>query len=82
MLFRSPPEFGHFPSQHLIPSSVREFLIEFYIPSPRPFVRFHFLPWGGRSTAIRLSTGDVWVLASTPLTINTKETIDKLGPVK
>ncbi|KZP08115.1 hypothetical protein FIBSPDRAFT_840622 [Athelia psychrophila] len=48
----------------------------------KPFVRFHFFPWGGRSTAIRLATGDVWVLASTPLTINTKETIDKLGPVK
>ena len=47
-----------------------------------PFVRFGILPWGGRSTAIKLSTGDVWVLASTPLTEDTKSTIDKLGPVK
>ncbi|KII91243.1 hypothetical protein PLICRDRAFT_37984 [Plicaturopsis crispa FD-325 SS-3] len=48
----------------------------------RPFARFGVLPWGGRSTAIRLSSGDVWVLASTPLTEDTKITIDKLGPVK
>ncbi|KAJ7484534.1 hypothetical protein FB451DRAFT_1555033 [Mycena latifolia] len=48
----------------------------------KPFVRFSFLPWGGRSTAIRLSTGDVWVLASTPLTHDTKAAIDRLGPVK
>ncbi|KAJ8519453.1 hypothetical protein ONZ45_g3625 [Pleurotus djamor] len=48
----------------------------------RPFPRFGFLPWGGRSTAIKLSSGDVWVLASTPLTDDTKESIDKLGPVK
>ncbi|KAF7974990.1 hypothetical protein HWV62_10747 [Athelia sp. TMB] len=48
----------------------------------KPFVRFGFLPWGGRSTAIRLATGEVWILASTPLTLNTKEAIDKLGPVK
>lgn len=31
---------------------------------------------------MKLSTGDVWVLASTPLTEETKATIDKLGPVK
>ncbi|KAJ6616433.1 hypothetical protein B0H10DRAFT_2036979 [Mycena sp. CBHHK59/15] len=48
----------------------------------RPFARFSILPFGGRSTAIRLSTGDVWVLASTPLTVDTKAAIDKLGPVK
>ncbi|KAJ7598658.1 hypothetical protein C8J56DRAFT_814825 [Mycena floridula] len=47
----------------------------------RPFPRFGFLPWGGRSTAIKLDAG-VWVLASTPLTQETKSTIDKLGPVK
>ncbi|KAF5345380.1 hypothetical protein D9757_013386 [Collybiopsis confluens] len=49
-----------------------------------PFGRgpFGFLPWGGRSTAIKLSTGDVWVLASTPLTADTKSTIDGLGSVK
>lgn len=48
----------------------------------RPFTVFGFLPWGGRSTAIKLSTGDVWVLASTPLTEDTKATLDRLGPVK
>ncbi|KAJ7758943.1 hypothetical protein DFH07DRAFT_958082 [Mycena maculata] len=48
----------------------------------KPFVRFGILPWGRRSTAIRLSTGDVWVLSSTPLTHDTKAAIDKLGPVK
>jgi hypothetical protein len=37
---------------------------------------------GGRTTAIRLGSGDVWVLASTPLTAETKATIDRLGPVK
>ncbi|KAJ7322897.1 hypothetical protein DFH08DRAFT_888212 [Mycena albidolilacea] len=48
----------------------------------KPFLRFGILPFGGRSTAVRLSTGDVWVLASTPLTPDTKAAIDKLGPVK
>ncbi|KAF9069487.1 hypothetical protein BDP27DRAFT_1420942 [Rhodocollybia butyracea] len=50
----------------------------------RPFGRgpFGFLPWGGRSTAVKLSTGDVWILASTPLTEDTKSTIDTLGTVK
>ncbi|KAH8806818.1 hypothetical protein DL96DRAFT_1473860 [Flagelloscypha sp. PMI_526] len=49
----------------------------------KPFKRFGFLPWGGRSTAIRLENGSgVWVLASTPLTIDTKETLDAMGPVK
>ncbi|KAF7291852.1 hypothetical protein MIND_01210400 [Mycena indigotica] len=48
----------------------------------KPFSRFGLLPFGGRSTAVKLSTGDVWVLASTPLTEDTKATIDKLGPVK
>ncbi|KAF5352166.1 hypothetical protein D9758_009194 [Tetrapyrgos nigripes] len=47
-----------------------------------PFARYGFIPFGGRSTAIKLSTGDVWVLASTPLTVDTKETLDKMGPVK
>ncbi|KAK0217159.1 hypothetical protein IW262DRAFT_1449561 [Armillaria fumosa] len=48
----------------------------------KPFTRARFIPFGGRSTAIKLTSGDVWVLASTPLTQDTKETIDKLGPVK
>jgi len=37
---------------------------------------------GGRSTAIKLSSGDVWVVASTPYSNETKEAVEKLGPVK
>jgi len=37
---------------------------------------------GGRSTAIKLSSGDVWVLASTPVNDEMKATIEKLGTVK
>jgi len=48
----------------------------------RPFMRFGFLPIGGRSTAVKLSTGDVWLLASTPLTGETKAAIDNMGPLK
>ncbi|THH13984.1 hypothetical protein EW146_g6295 [Bondarzewia mesenterica] len=48
----------------------------------KPFMRLGFLPIGGRSTAIKLSNGDVWVLASTPLTDDTKKTLANLGPVK
>jgi len=48
----------------------------------KPFARFGWMPIGGRSTAVQLSSGDVWVLVSTPLTTETKETIDKIGPVK
>jgi len=45
-------------------------------------LRYGFIPIGGRSTAIKLRSGDVWVLASTPLTESTRQTLDKLGPVK
>lgn len=48
----------------------------------RPFARFGIFPVGGRSTAIKLSSGDVWVLASTPLNDATKAKLDQLGPVK
>jgi len=48
----------------------------------RPFARFGFLPIGGRSTAIQLQKGGVWILASTPLDGETKTTLDKMGPVK
>ncbi|KAJ7054378.1 hypothetical protein C8F01DRAFT_488437 [Mycena amicta] len=60
---------------------IREVTPEITIFS-KPFARFHILPFGGRSTAVKLSTGDVWVLASTPLTEDTKAAIDRLGPVK
>ncbi|KAG6829747.1 hypothetical protein H0H92_003623 [Tricholoma furcatifolium] len=47
-----------------------------------PFTRSGFIPFGGRSTAIKLKSGGVWVLASTPLEPETKAKIDDLGPVK
>ncbi|KAF9530013.1 hypothetical protein CPB83DRAFT_851435 [Crepidotus variabilis] len=46
-----------------------------------PFSRFG-VPIGGRSTAISLQEGGVWVLASTPLDIETKTKLDELGHVK
>lgn len=39
-------------------------------------------PVGGRSTAIKLEAGGVWILASTPLTNETKEKLADLGDVK
>ncbi|KZO89969.1 hypothetical protein CALVIDRAFT_551709 [Calocera viscosa TUFC12733] len=48
----------------------------------RPFSRFGILPVGGRSTAIKLGSGDVWVLASTQLDDPTKAKLHELGPVK
>ncbi|KAH9849551.1 hypothetical protein C2E23DRAFT_351528 [Lenzites betulinus] len=47
-----------------------------------PFYRFNLFPVGGRSTAVKLSNGDVWVLASTPLDEATKTKLGELGPVK
>ncbi|TFK88552.1 hypothetical protein K466DRAFT_598542 [Polyporus arcularius HHB13444] len=48
----------------------------------RPFVLFGTLPIGGRSTAIKLESGGVWILASTPLTDETKQKLAELGDVK
>ncbi|KAI0634776.1 hypothetical protein C8Q77DRAFT_1054843 [Trametes polyzona] len=48
----------------------------------RPFTLLGLFPVGGRSTAIKLTTGDVWILASTPLTDETKEKLAELGQVK
>ncbi|KAI0634788.1 hypothetical protein C8Q77DRAFT_1253637 [Trametes polyzona] len=47
-----------------------------------PFSRFGLFPVGGRSTAVKLSNGDVWVLASTPLDEATKVKLGELGPVR
>ncbi|KAH8817595.1 hypothetical protein DL96DRAFT_391629 [Flagelloscypha sp. PMI_526] len=48
----------------------------------RPFTR-GFFGVGGRSVAIRLRSQEgVWVMASTPLSPDTKQTIDNLGSVK
>jgi len=49
----------------------------------KPFSRFlGWFPMGGRSTAIKLSSGDVWVIASTPFSDETKAAVEKLGTVK
>lgn len=47
-----------------------------------PFKRFGLIPVGGRSTAIKLESGDVWVLASTALCDETRAKLDEMGPVK
>ncbi|KAJ3479915.1 hypothetical protein NLI96_g8730 [Meripilus lineatus] len=48
----------------------------------RPLNLFNRLPVGGRSTAIKLNDGSVWILASTPLTDETKQKLAELGQVK
>ncbi|KAJ3572923.1 hypothetical protein NP233_g2758 [Leucocoprinus birnbaumii] len=48
----------------------------------RPFSRFGVIPFGGRSTAIKMKDGGVWILASTPLDDETKATLNRLGPVR
>ncbi|KAH9849059.1 hypothetical protein C2E23DRAFT_888658 [Lenzites betulinus] len=48
----------------------------------RPFTLLGLFPVGGRSTAIKLSAGGVWIFASTPLTDATKEKLAELGDVK
>ncbi|KAJ7089273.1 hypothetical protein B0H15DRAFT_949248 [Mycena belliarum] len=48
----------------------------------RPMTILRVLSIGGRSTAIKLASGGVWVLASTPLTPATKAKLDELGPVQ
>nr|VWP00474.1 Multicopper oxidase [Ganoderma boninense] len=47
-----------------------------------PFSRFNLFPVGARSTAIKLSNGDVWVLASSPMDDKVKQKLNELGPVK
>lgn len=48
----------------------------------KPFARFGLVPFGGRSTAIKLNNGDVFVFVSTPLSDETKSTLDTMGTVK
>jgi hypothetical protein len=52
------------------------------VASGSPFALFGWIHIGGRSTAIKLSSGGVWVTASTPLSPETKAKLDELGPVK
>lgn len=51
-------------------------------PSSSPFARFGIFPVGGRSTAVKMRNGNLWVLASTPLDTETKAKLEELGPVK
>ncbi|PWZ00661.1 hypothetical protein BCV70DRAFT_199928 [Testicularia cyperi] len=46
-----------------------------------PFSRFGLLPIGGRSIAIKMRDGKLWVVPSTPLDGPTKTKIDALGQV-
>ncbi|KAF8631490.1 hypothetical protein AX15_002377 [Amanita polypyramis BW_CC] len=48
----------------------------------KPFSRYGVVPIGGRSTAIKMKDGGVWVLASTPLNAETRQKLDQLGPVR
>lgn len=48
----------------------------------RPFARFGFVPVGGRSTAVQLRDGTVWVLASTPLDSSTRAKLQEMGEVR
>ncbi|KAJ7303519.1 hypothetical protein DFH08DRAFT_903938 [Mycena albidolilacea] len=48
----------------------------------RPFALFGWIHIGGRSTAVKLASGGVWVVASTPLSPETKAKLDALGPVE
>ncbi|KAK0449588.1 uncharacterized protein EV420DRAFT_1338429 [Desarmillaria tabescens] len=59
---------------------IREVAKDVWIFS-KPFSRIG-MPFGGRSTAIKLQNGGVWVLASTPLDDATKTKLSELGPVQ
>lgn len=77
--FRFPQTFGHF-------QGTLHILVPYLIPTLRdacrPFAGFGFWPIGGRSTAVKLQEGGVWVIASTPLDNETKAKLDALGPVR
>jgi len=47
-----------------------------------PFKRWGIIPIGARSVAIKLKSGDVWVLASTPFCPETKSKLNQMGTVK
>ncbi|KAK0443727.1 hypothetical protein EV421DRAFT_507661 [Armillaria borealis] len=47
----------------------------------KPFSRMG-MPFGGRSTAIKLRNGGIWVLASTPLDDETRTKLNELGTVQ
>ncbi|CAH7677057.1 hypothetical protein PPACK8108_LOCUS13654, partial [Phakopsora pachyrhizi] len=61
---------------------IREVVSKRILTFSKPFSRFGVLPIGGRSTAIKLSDSSVWLLASTPLSDETKDSLNDFGPVK
>ncbi|EFP90455.1 hypothetical protein PGT21_034377 [Puccinia graminis f. sp. tritici] len=61
---------------------IREIVKGTILTFSKPFKRMGITPIGGRSTAIKLSDSSVWILASTPLTDETRDKLDQLGPVK
>lgn len=72
--------FGPFLGKLLVLPTIRfEGKMQLPISSRSPFSRFNMLPFGGRSTIVKLSSGDLWVLASTPLDNETKTKIGELG---
>jgi hypothetical protein len=48
----------------------------------RPFLRSNWFKIGGRSTAVRLSNGDVFLVSPTKPDDTTKATLDSIGKVK
>lgn len=72
---------GHFPGMQYFTKSQWS-IISLVLFKCRPFNLFNKLPVGGRSTAIKLNDGSVWVVASTPLTDSTKSKLQELGEVK
>jgi hypothetical protein len=69
--------FGPFPGWSL--PLQRFFVIQ---QTRSPFTRNGIFPFGGRSTAIKMKSGGVWLLASTPLEPETKDKLNALGPVQ
>lgn len=61
---------------------IREVIAGTILTFSKPFKRMGLMPIGGRSTAIKLSNSSVWLLASTPLTDETREKLDGFGPIK
>ncbi|GAA5986870.1 hypothetical protein JCM10908_000933 [Rhodotorula pacifica] len=47
-----------------------------------PFARMGVVPFGGRTTAVKLQDGSVWLAASHPLTPSTLQALAELGPIK
>ncbi|GAA6058380.1 hypothetical protein JCM3770_006102 [Rhodotorula araucariae] len=66
------------PNQELVIRKLDSHVTIFSVP----FARGGIVPFGGRSTAIKLRDGSVWLAASHPLDPASLETLSALGPVK